>query len=342
MSNQHVAVVGGGIIGLSSALGALESGASVRIFDPKIGGGATSAAAGMLSPGGEFLGGFQPDYASARQAFEDWDGFAQILGVNIHRCETSVVGWTYGDRADIARYLSSATDHGVMTRDPIPDGFDLSPRLSVAATLSDEGFVDADEVVAALRERLRELGATVSEETVTHIAPGETGGLVHTASGTQRFDQIVIATGALIPPLSSVPQISLQAVRGVTLRVRMAAGRPAMLRGLIDGRSVYLVRRPNGVTVIGASSDLQSHPVVQNRDVLELLEMATKIVPDVHDALFIDARAGLRPSSVDGLPFFHSVSPDVVWTTGYFRHGILMAPIAAARAKEFVGARSHI
>ena len=338
MSQSGVAVIGGGIVGLASALGAAEGGATVTVFDPKIGSGATYAAAGMLSPGSEFLGGFQPDFENALEALNQWRDLAETLGVAIHRCDTEVVGWSSGDRRDIDRYLSVASSRGVAMTTASSAGLALSPRVSVTAAISNEGFVDVDEVVAALYRKLVAMGVAFRPEKVANIVSTSHGHHVVTASTTDPFDRVLVATGAVQPSFLEGVSTAVQAVRGVTLRVAMTPGPPAMLRGFVDGKNVYVVRRPNGVTVIGATSDLQSNPVVHSRDVQELLDVASMLVPAVQEAEFIDARAGIRPASVDGFHFFDVVRPGVAWTSGYFRHGVLMAPLAASRAKEFLNA----
>ena len=333
--NGDVAIVGGGIVGLASALGAIQAGASVTLFDPHVGRGATYAAAGMLSPGGEFLGGFQSDYEEAARAFGAWNEFADYLGVSLHRCETELVGWSHGDREDIARYVATARNRGVTIGIADPQGFELTPRAVVSAAVTNEGFVDVDEVVAALTSTLAASGVKHVSESVAAVEPHSGYVVVQTATSRQEYRRVIIATGSSLSCLSTGFKSKVHAVRGVTLRVQMRPGQPAMLRAFIDGQSVYLVRRPNGVTVIGASSDQLADAIVQSRDVHNLLELATKIVPSIQDATFIDARAGLRPASVDGLAFFEKVSPQLAWTSGYFRHGVLMAPSAVARAKDF-------
>jgi glycine oxidase len=337
MSSGEVAIVGGGIVGLASALGAVEAGARVTLFDPHVGAGATYAAAGMLSPGAEFLGGFQPDYSAAARAFGLWSAFAEKLGVSVHRCETSIVGWSFGDRQDIARYVEVANRSGVSFVDTASTGFAMNPRAKVSAVFANEGFVDVDEVVAALRSKLLNDGVTIVGEAVLTVEPEVDKLMVRTPSTPQKFEKVVVATGASSSCLPLITATRVQPVRGVTIRVQLQAGPPAMLRGFIDGRTVYLVRRPSGVTVIGATSDFVSQPIVQTRDVYDLIALASQIVPEVQDAAFLDARAGLRPSSDDGVPFFECLTPKMAWTSGYFRHGVLMAPIATEYAREFVG-----
>ena len=83
-----------------------------------------------------------------------------------------------------------------------------------------------------------------------------------------------------------------------------------------------------GSVVIGASSDESNNRYVDALAVSELLRLALLICPDLDEAEFIEARSGLRPVAQAGLPFFQEISANCVWTSGYYRHGVLMAPLA--------------
>lgn len=336
MNARKVAIVGGGVIGLSSALGAAHAGARVTVFDAEPGSGATFAAAGMLSPGAEFLGGFQPDYANAVRSMSLWPQFARDLSIEIHRCATHVVGWTHGDRQEIARYVDEAKRDNVPIRSGGTPSFTLSPRTSVFCSFDEEGFVDADHVVSGLLRECAAVGVVFERQEVLEVSQVGDGVRIGLPGGPQRFDAAIVATGAKSELWPDEIRGQVQPVRGVTVRVALTPGDPSMLRGIVDGRQVYLVRRPNGVTVIGASAEFTSSTYIASRDVRDLLELASQLVPDVLDSTFIEARAGLRPLSRNGISIFHSSSNNIAWTTGYFRHGILMAPLAAQRARDFV------
>ena len=49
-------------------------------------------------------------------------------------------------------------------------------------------------------------------------------------------------------------------------------------------------------------------------------------------------RVGLRPASPDSLPIVgrSSVIPGLVYATGHFRNGVLLAPLTAALVKDLV------
>jgi glycine oxidase len=82
-----------------------------------------------------------------------------------------------------------------------------------------------------------------------------------------------------------------------------------------------------GATVEEAGFD-ESVTVAGVRD---LLEAACEIVPHAAKAGFGAARVGLRPGTPDNLPIIgrSSVKPNLMYATGHFRNGVLLAPLTA-------------
>jgi glycine oxidase len=336
VSSSEVAVIGGGIVGLVSAKAAIDAGLMVTLFDESPGTGASFAAAGMICPSSEFLGGFAHEFELATHSASLWPRFAQQLEVPLHRSSTDVVGWTSGDRADVARYVDIARTFGVGIErvNCSASQFDLSPRLADVWRFPNELFVDVSLVLERLIDYVRRSGAVVNEE-VLEISPTEGYLSVSTKSGTRRYRRCIIATGAHSLPVQSVDVAPVRAVRGVSMRARGEAGDPGMIRAVIDGRQIYAVRHPDGLIVIGAVSDEISTSRVEVRDVRELTELISTVVPGLGDAEFLEVRSGLRPTTSDARSFFHVVHESVAVTSGYFRHGILMAPVAEQRAEAF-------
>ena len=67
----------------------------------------------------------------------------------------------------------------------------------------------------------------------------------------------------------------------------------------------------------------------------ELLREAYRLLPDVAEMELVDATAGLRPGTPDNLPCVGPGGLDgLIWATGHYRNGILLAPLAAARVVE--------
>jgi glycine oxidase len=59
--------------------------------------------------------------------------------------------------------------------------------------------------------------------------------------------------------------------------------------------------------------------------------MAAALVPALKSADLADARAGLRPKSPDDLPLIgrSRVVPGLIYATGHYRNGVLLAPLTA-------------
>ena len=75
--------------------------------------------------------------------------------------------------------------------------------------------------------------------------------------------------------------------------------------------------------------------------VTSLLEGARALLPEAGQATFVEARAGLRPSTPNGLPIIGRAPdhPSVIYATGHYRNGILLAPLTAKMVKELVANR---
>ena len=71
--------------------------------------------------------------------------------------------------------------------------------------------------------------------------------------------------------------------------------------------------------------------------VYELLRDMSELVPGVLELEIEELLAGLRPATPDNLPAIGPGALDgLVWATGHFRNGILLAPVTA----ELVAARA--
>ncbi len=68
-----------------------------------------------------------------------------------------------------------------------------------------------------------------------------------------------------------------------------------------------------------------------------ILDAAIEIAPGLRDAEIVETWAGLRPDSPDHLPILGPVDLEgLLFATGHFRSGILLAPITAKLIREWV------
>ena len=116
-STTRALVVGGGVIGLTSAFRLARHGWRVTLFDPTPGSGATWAAAGMIAPIAEIGPGEEANYelqtrrtrrvASARRRI-----CARSRSANSTIVETGtlLVGWDGSDRRLVDQFAQVATE----------------------------------------------------------------------------------------------------------------------------------------------------------------------------------------------------------------------------------------
>src|SRR5262249_10816066 len=101
---------------------------------------------------------------------------------------------------------------------------------------------------------------------------------------------------------------------------------------------VYLVPRRGGHILVGATVEHVGYSKeVTTGAVNALLTAAIGLIPDLRDARFVRAWAGLRPGTADGLPIL-GASPvrGLFLATGHYRNGILLAPVTAQRMADLI------
>ena len=132
-----------------------------------------------------------------------------------------------------------------------------------------------------------------------------------------------------------LPERGRPPVRPVKGQVLELGSRAAASRGLAGGFSPPSAstssRARDGRLIVGATVEEQGFDTaVTAGAVHELLREAYRLLPDVAEMELLEAAAGLRPATPDNLPRVGpSPVPGLLWATGHFRNGILMAPLAA-------------
>ncbi|GCD90845.1 FAD-dependent oxidoreductase [Nocardioides sp. LS1] len=308
---MRVRVLGAGIIGLSCADELRTRGHEVEVVDPAPGRGASHAAAGMLSPSSEVWHGEEDILRLGVASQHLWPGLAARLGVPLTTTGTLLVGRDAGDLQDVERQVALLASHGVAGETlSAADVRRLEPTLSArvagGALLPRDHSVDPRAVVAALLARVPvrpEVDATTPDVTV-------------------------VATGARLPaPWNRL----VHGVRGEVARARTDDPPVRTVRGWVHGVPVYVVPRPGGEVVIGATSEEHDAPPVATLGgIARLLEAARELVPGMDRAELTEVLARDRPATADHLPLVGPThDPAVVLAAGHFRHGVLLAPLTA-------------
>jgi glycine oxidase len=119
-------------------------------------------------------------------------------------------------------------------------------------------------------------------------------------------------------------------VKGQILTLRGAPAEAVADRIVVTER-VYLVPRADGRLIAGATvEEMGFDDRVTAGGVFELLREAYRALPDVAELELERAVAGLRPGTPDNAPIVGRAEVEgLVYATGHFRNGILLAPLTA-------------
>ncbi len=341
--------VGGGVIGLSCAWRAARDGADVLVLDraaPPA--GATRVAAGMLAPVGELTFG-EPELleltlAAARLYPEFVDELERESGLpSGHRaCGALHLALDRDEAAQLRRVHDLQRSLGLEAewrspracRDLEPG---LTPSLSGGVHAPGEAAVDPRRLTEALLGALDAAGVEVrtGEEPAAATFDGERIVGLRTVAGEElSAAAVVLSSGAWSGSAEWLPAEArppVRPVKGQILELSTPDGEPA-IGGIVASERVYLVPRPDhGRLIVGATVEERGFDVkVTAGGVHELLREAYRLLPDVAEMELVETMAALRPGTPDNLP---RVGPSpiegLLWATGHYRNGILLAPLAA-------------
>jgi glycine oxidase len=348
--NPDVVIIGGGVIGLAIAWRAAQAGLAVTVADDDPAGGASHVAAGMLCPVTEAHYGEEPLLALNLASARRWPAFAAELeeatghGVGYRTEGTLAVAFDDDDlRAldELHRYHVELGLGGERLRarecrslEPL-----LGPRLRGGILVAADHQVDTRAVTAALLTATREAEVVLRRERVAElcVAGGRATGVRLTGGDVVTAGTTVLAAGcwsAGLPGLPASAAPPVRPVKGQILRLRGPADPPLLthnVRGLRQGRSVYLAPRADGRIVVGASVEEKGFDTTVTAGAIrELLEDAGELVPALAELELVEAMARLRPGTPDNAPLIgEGALPGLVVATGHYRNGILLAPVTA-------------
>ncbi len=345
-------IIGGGVIGLSVAWRCAQQGLAVTLADPAPGSGATHAAAGMLTPVAEAAYAEKDLLALGAESLRRYPGFiAELTALTgaetgFRQDGTMQVAYDADDLAVIEEMHALQESFGVAAErltarqcraiEPM-----LDPSVRGGLRTRGDGSVDPRRLAGALLAAGQQAGVTVVREAVAEVlvsGSGPAAAGVRLAGGAEiNAGQVVLAAGWGSRAIGGLPAAAVPPVRpvkGQILRLRTPAGATPLglcLRGLVRGHPVYLVPRPDGELVVGATQEeMGADTRVTAGGIWELLRDARTLVPGLTEFEFMEATAGLRPGTPDNLPLLGpSGLAGLVLATGHFRGGVLLAPVTA-------------
>jgi glycine oxidase len=328
-SDRDICIAGAGVIGLSLALELHQRGASVSVLDQSIPlSEASTAAAGMLAAGDPHN---PPQIRSlADLSLSLYPAFLDRLHV---LSGIRVPFQTHATLQALPPEASTTDDeltpaelaHLVPALNPghhrfiLLDEHSLDPRQLATAVLA---------AVQATTIDLRPNTPVLSTRSLNNTIE------IQTPTGILHAKQFVDCTGAWASITSRLPNLQVAPKKGQMLAVSLSPSLP--LHIVVRTPRIYIVPRtsgPNagraiiGATIEDAGFDKSIHP----SDIAHLRSLAAALLPPLAAAPQLEAWAGLRPATPDGLPLLGALptQPNHFLATGHYRDGILLAPATA-------------
>jgi glycine oxidase len=202
---------------------------------------------------------------------------------------------------------------------------------------ANDGALDPERLVEALRADAQRLGATVvSDRAVRLERSGEKVSGVTGAAGRYSAPVVVLAAGAWSGLLDGLPRpIPVQPVRGQMAALPWPGDVP---RAILYHKDCYLLAR-SGEAIIGSTMEsVGFHPEVTPEGLARILTATMVLCPGLIRSKVKRSWAGLRPMTPDGLPILSGESRlrGLWYATGHGRNGILLAAISGMLVRQLV------
>lgn len=341
-SSNHIAIAGGGLIGMSIAWRLAQQGWPVTIFDKgSIGGEASWAGAGMLAPGGEVegpsaLAAFSLESRRLYAPFVHEVEQASGIRIDYQECGALDVAYSPEELAALEDRAMRQADLGISSK-PLTAAQIAAfwPRvrnqgLAGGRFYPEDAIVNPRELVAALKQACIKLGARLLENCpVSHAAIQADRIDMETRCGPDSCHTLVVAAGAWSDSLAvdGVPALPLASpVKGHLIGYQQP---DQTCSTIIRHGPVYLLQRANGLLIAGASVEhVGFNRDIDARIVSWLSEEAGSVLPHLQETSPSEKWIGFRPES-DALHVGSWHSERLYLAYGHYRNGILLAPVTA-------------
>ena len=339
-------MVGGGIIGLSIAREVAANGHSVLLLERgETGEGASWAAAGMLAPQSEAdqSGPFYELCAASQAMYRGWAGrLQQESGVDLEYVESGLLFLAPTEACLSALQQRTGWQRAAglpLTALSEEETRELEPSITMplagALLMPNEHQVTPRRVAQALRAMCK-VDIRTSEEVheIMHDGRRVTG--VRTDKGVIPASIVVLAAGAWTAQIQGLqPQIPVSPRKGQILSLGMP-GRT--FRHMVRWGRTYAVPRPNGELIVGATvEDVGFDRNLTPAGVGQLLNAVQEMSKDAARYPIHEMWTGLRPSTPDELPVLGCGRlSGLIYATGHYRNGVLLAPITAAIVADLI------
>ncbi|MES2123026.1 MAG: FAD-binding oxidoreductase [Chlamydiota bacterium] len=299
---MHVAILGAGFAGLSTAWHLLEGGAEVTVFDPKgIGGGASGIAAGLLHP---YVGEQGRRTLFATEGMKASEFLFEVAQAHTEKKVVLSRG--------IVRYTQEQEQEETFTSHIAAHG-DVA-RVGDHQFLITSGMtVDCSAYLEGLWHAARKRGAHLVEKAMTSL------------SQLGEYDQIVIAAGAGVWQLEECQGLPISAIKGQVLECKVPEQIPPFSQSCIC-KGYLAVSDRERICYIGSTYERQdlSEEAQPERVKRELFPKIALFFPEVEQLEVVGCKAAIRVGKKGHYaPTVKRVRPGVWVFTGLGSRGLL-------------------
>ena len=345
---RDMIVVGGGVIGLAIAHAVAAEGKSVLVLDPGEATEASSwAAAGMLAPQSE------ADHndslfticSASLHLYRDWARqLHEQSGVDPEYDEPGLLYLATSDESlevlknrmvwqrEAGFYSELRTPEEIRRMEP-----HLTLQVAGGVYMPGEHQVTPRRLMEALRAACKKGRIEIRNGSRVHeiIRNGNRVEGVRTDHEPLKAGTVVIASGVRSPEIAGLcPRLPITPRKGQILSLSTPA---PMFRSLIRWEHAYLMQRRGNELVVGATNeDVGFDRSLTPSGIGGLLERVQQLSSCTAKFPIKEMWTGLRPSTPDGLPVLGHAGNGLIYATGHYRNGILLAPITAAVVKALV------
>lgn len=339
--NFDVVVIGGGIIGLSSAWQLAESGLKIAVVErDHFTSGTSHICGGMLAPNAEakFT---EPKLLKASIAsFERWASFRDDLetvsGRSIgYRNEGTLM--IALERDDLARLDHAKHQHdalGLKTQILSADAIrerepNLSPRTLRGMFLEDDHQVDAHLVMLALIDACKSKRVYLYEKAGEPIVSEKK---VHFGEVEISYSNLLYATGAWKVKRKDAPNI--KPIKGQMIVLDTPE---PICKHVIRAPDAYLIPKEKHMLIGATMEEMGFNEGKRAGSVMDLLVGAWEAMPAIYDLDIQDLWTGFRPIGLVSEPVVAASSEkNVFYATGHGRNGVLLTPWTAQRVVNLI------
>lgn len=343
---SDILIVGGGIIGMMTARELVLAGMNVTIVDQSEAGQESSwAGGGIISP-------LYPwRYPEAVSALAKWgqEFYPEIIedllsetGLDPELVQNGLL--TVADEQDNAIEWAKNWYPSLQLIDN-KEVYELEPALSPelvddkpAIWMPGIRQVRNPRLVKTLKQYLLNKNVRILEHTEVNDFLTESGRItgVATSEGNFMADKVLVAGGAWSAKLLKNIEIKVKPVKGQMILFKT---KPGTVKCISLNRDRYVIPRKDGRVLVGSTVEDSGFDKSTSTEAFEELRSeAYRLIPCLQKSDIEHHWAGLRPGSLDGIPYICPVPgiEGVFLNAGHFRNGVVLAPASARLAADLI------